>query len=252
MTSKKTASLMDSLVDDLFSSYRSIFFDHKKREAQLEKLQQHILDKTLPPDLSFKIGEMQFPKSFSETAREQLLAAEREILDKAKLQILTARVDAHRSHVEELAAHLRLFSVRENIQTQCIQRIPALSANLPAIDAICKDVTFQISAFEAAQRPREGPPATAPHMEVSSGDNFSRQLEQMTTALQELTSKVSLLENKARLHPPATAASASSETKRGRPDPRNVSTSQHRRKPDRTRSATPGRGKSDKAPLRKK
>ena len=55
MSSKKTTTLMDSVVDELVSTYRGCFFDHKKRLAQLAKYEQHLLDKSMPPDLAFKI-----------------------------------------------------------------------------------------------------------------------------------------------------------------------------------------------------
>ena len=158
MASKKTTTLTDRVIDEVVATYRGLFFDHKKRLEQLTRYNQHILDKTLPSDLAFKFGAKQIPKSFGAAAGSELLAVEQRIMDKAKSDILDARIAAYQLNVEQLEADLHIFHTEAYVRDNCIDRIPMLQEDKASCDLLIHNIAIQISAFRASQRER---PSTA-------------------------------------------------------------------------------------------
>lgn len=236
---------MDNAVDEIMASFRAAFFEHKKRSAQLATYRQHDLDGTLPPDLSFKVGQIQLPTSFPEADAEELRAAERKFIDSAKSSILSARISAYEKFVASLAMSLETKGSAPYIRDQIVARIPAIAPDKKNVDALVNSALLQISYFKTEQSRPPLISAAAPSYAAAlssdpSPDAVVPLLRHLTTVVESLSRQVQSMGNGRRL-PPATAASAKGQRKSGQKDQRRLSASRPEQKEERSRSATPGK-----------
>lgn len=245
MATKKATNVLDNVVDEIVASFRTAFFEHKKRSAQLAAFRQHDLDGTLPPDLAFKVGPSQLPASFPVAEAEELRAAERKFIDLAKSSILSARISAYEKFVASLAESLETKSGAPHIRDQIIARIPAIAPDKKSVDALVNSVLLQISAFKTAQSRPPPIAAAAPSYAAALSSDPPPEavgplLRHLTTVVESLSRQVQSMGNGRRLLP-ATAASARDPRRGGQKDQRRLSASRPEPKEERSRSATPGR-----------
>jgi hypothetical protein len=232
--SRKTSACFDQVVGDLLADYKSLHYEVAKRKSQLATLHQHLLDKTFPRDLSFKIGPPQLPATMSAFLAKDLLSAEAAGFLTAKTEALARRAQCYQSFVEDLQGKLLAYDNSNYILDLVVSRLPVMRDDHEGAKQISYNVIVLISNFRQSLKAQEAPTASAgPPMDIAASTDTAVLAAQLATVLKTvatLTSEMQSLKNAKRL-PHATSASAVHAPRSGtNPDHRKKSASVPKRK----------------------
>jgi hypothetical protein len=252
---KKTTTIYDEVVGDLIAAFKTLHHSVVKRSAQLAILHQHILDKTFPRDLAFKLGAPQLPASYPTALAKELVDAESAHLLHAKNAIVADRARCHQRFVDQLKGDLAAYDDPKFLLDLVLARLPVLRDNLEDAKEIRYSLTVLISNFRQTLKAQEAPTASAgqPMELIASTDTaaVATQLALVLKTMESMQSQINSLGKQKRL-PHATSASAAPAPQRsGNPDRRNKSPSAPTRKQARKDTADHATGKSNRKPQQK-
>ncbi len=168
-----------------------------RKETTVSKLKYHLTEGTFPTNLNFKFEAYDYPPSISEEKRNEVKNQEIDIMNRAKLEILTLRHKVLESDIPEQKA--KIITTEEHWRREFARELPSDLATEDFLQYAINKVDLNLATikFDEHQRLIHAKPTTTTVPMESSKNAVDELQQQMSELKADLAAAVRLIKQSA-------------------------------------------------------